>query len=179
MGQVQQAIVLEDVLEELFSFLPKMSFDEDGPEYPVTFGYGDNIELNLFLKNREEQDVYPLVWMLYPNKEEHQKNRLISERTTFIVAVLTNQSMENHERMQLTYGKVLMPLLHNMRLLFRGSNVTTTGHKHEGYEVVKYPNFSETDIRSKTGTIAIWDALKVVVNLEIIQGCIKPVKFFK
>lgn len=177
MGHITKTIIVEDVLEEVMSYLPKMSFSEGGPEYPVTFGYGDEIELNLFLSNREESDVYPLIWMLYPQAEEHLKTRVKLPNVSFILSVTTNQSMENKERMKVTYGRILMPLLFNVRLLFRKSNVISVDSKMEKYKIVKYPNFSETQLRNKTGTIAIWDALKFTLDLDIIENCIKPIKF--
>lgn len=179
MGTISSAIVVENVLDQVIAYLPKMSFDENSQEYPVTFGYGDEIELNGFLANREESDVYPLIWLLYPLNEEHTKTSVKLENASFILAVTTNKSMENKERIKVTYSKILMPLLHNLRQLFRQSNVISIYSKDESLKVVKHPNFSETQLRSKSGTIAIWDALKIVVDLEVIQGCIKPIKFFR
>lgn len=178
MGAIKRTIIIEDILDKVFRFLPRMVFDDNGSDYQVTFGYGDQFELNTFLSNRERSDVYPLIWLLYPQQEEHRKNRVVAKEMTFILAVTTNQSMENFERINLTYKHILMPLLNNMRLLFRQSNVISVGSKHESYKVVKHPNYSETELRDKSGTLSIWDALKVSVDLEFIEGCIKPVKFF-
>jgi hypothetical protein len=172
-----KVIIIEDVLEKVFSYLPKMSFEEGGTEYPVVFGYGDKIELNSFLSNREQSDVYPLIWLLYPLSEEHHKTKANFTDVVFVLAVTTNQSMENKERLILTYGKVLMPLFYNIRMLFRRSNVISVDSKNETYKATKFPNYSEDETRDKSGTIAIWDALQVIVDLEIIQGCIKPIKF--
>ena len=178
MGQLKDFLVAEDVLEEVFSYLPKMQFNQSGEKYPVQFGYGDHLELNLYLKNREESDVYPLIWLLYPLKEEHLKTRIRLPRASFILSVTTNQTMENQERLKLTYGKILMPLFHNIRLSFRQSNVVSVYNKDEMYDIVKFPNYSENSLRDKAGVTAIWDALKFTVDLDIIQGCIKPIKFF-
>lgn len=179
MGHLLEPIISEEVLEEVFSYLPDMSFEEDGTEFPVRFGYGDEVELNVFLKNREVSDVYPLIWMLYPQTEKHLKNSVRLEKATFILSVTTNQSMENSERIKLTYRKILIPLMFNIRLLFRQSNVISVYDKEEKYIVTKHPNFSESTMRDKTGAVAIWDALKITVDLDIIGGCIKPIKFFK
>lgn len=178
MGQLSKAIIVEDVLEKVFSFLPEMSFDDPSETYKVVFGYGDDIELNTFLANREASTVYPLVWMLYPQTEKHLKTKVSLNNVSFILAVQTNNEMENPERIKLTYSKILMPLFHNIRLLFRQSNVISVYDKEEAYNAVKYPNYSETELRDKAGTISIWDALKITVDLDVIQGCIKPIKFF-
>ena len=104
---VKKSIVIEDVFEKVFSYLPEMSFDENQDKYPVVFGYGDEIELNSFLAKREVSSTYPLIWMLYPINEEHNKNRVKCEGLSFI-----------------------------------------------------------------------WDAIKLTIDLELISGCIKPIKFF-
>lgn len=177
MGIVEKAIIIEDVLEEVISYLPKMSFKQGGTKFPVVFGYGDKVDLNAFLANRDSSNVYPLIWLFYPLEEEHGKTKSRFREATFILAVSTNQSMENRERIILTYGKIIMPLFFNIRMLFRRSNVVSVDSKNETYRVFKFPNYSETETRDKSGTIAIWDALQVSVDLEIIQGCIKPIKF--
>lgn len=178
MGKILKAIIVEDVLEEVFSYLPDMAFSSTGEKFPVRFGYGDEKELNVFLANREISDVYPLIWLLYTQKEQHLKTSVKLPEANFILAVTTNQTMEYRERIKLTYGKVLMPLLTNIRLLFNQSNVISIDQKDKQMTVLKYPKFSENELKNKNGTIAIWDALKITVNLDIIQGCIKPIKFF-
>jgi hypothetical protein len=173
-----KTIVIEDVLENIFSYLPDMSFNVNSETYPVTFGYGDKVELNAFLANRDKSTTYPLIWMLYPLDEDHQKTMLVATNVTFVLAVTTNQSMENRERIKLTYGKVLMPLLYNIRTAFKQSNVLTIQSENESFKSIKYPNYSNTESRDESGTIAIWDALRFSVDLEIIDTCIKPIKFF-
>ena len=151
--------------------------DVNSGEFPVTFGYGDELELNVFLANRDKTNPYPLVWMLYPYDEDHQKTRLIADGVTFVLAVETNQSMENHERVKLTFEKILYPLLYNVRLALRQSGIITIGSENESFKGVKHPNFSKTAAREESAVIAIWDALKVSVDLEVTEGCVKPIKF--
>jgi len=177
MPVTKKTIIIEDRLEEIFSYLPTMSFDVSGEKFPVTFGYGDELSLNGYLANREENSVYPLVWMLYPLEENHKKTRLIVDGLELIAAVNTNSSMENKERISLTFGKVLMPLLDNIRFALKSANIATLGDKDENFKVVKYPNYSKTDAREENATIAIWDAIKITVDLEVISTCLNPIKF--
>ena len=168
-----KSIVLENVLEELFSYLPEMSFDNE-VTYPVSFGYGDEIELNLWLSTREENDPYPLIWLLYPFKENHTDTKLEVENVSFILAIETNNTMQNAERIAETFGKVLMPLFFNFRSAFKQANIIST--KKE-YELVKHPNYSKSAAREESGTIAIWDALKVTTSFTVMDTCLREIKF--
>ncbi len=176
MGVVTKPIILEDVLRTVFSYLPDMPYNVGDASYPVVFGSGDEIALNQFLANREETTVYPIIWMLYPGTEDHQRNRLVAENITFILAMENmNISMENEDRINTTFKKVLLPLQYNMRLAILRSNVLSFTDKEESLKTTKYPNYSKTDARTESGTIAIWDALKVVVGLNVTGECIKSI----
>ena len=82
--------------------------------------------------------------------------------------------MQNKERMQETFGKILMPLLFNVREAFKKANIVNINNE---YEVIKYPNYSESDVAQKSGTVVVWDALKVSFSLIIMDTCLRPIKF--
>jgi len=174
MSVATKSIILEDVLEEIFSFLPDMADLSGATTYPVVFGYGDELELNIFLKTREKSNTYPLIWLLYPYAESHTDNDVDVTGANFILAVETNSSMQNKERIKETFTKILMPLFFNMRLAFKRANVISTDHV---YSIVKHPNFSESDTKEKSATIFIWDAIKVTTNFNVRDTCLKAINF--
>ncbi len=175
MGVATKSIVLEDVLDEIFSYLPDMSFDVGGEQFPVRFDYGDEVDLNHFLANRETSTTYPLIWLLYPYSEKHTRTGLEVGALNFIFAVDTNSSMENRERMQETFGKILMPLLFNFRQVLQKAGVININNN---FDVVKHPNYSKTEARDENTVIAIWDALKVTTEgFTVIDTCLKEIKF--
>lgn len=170
----EQKIILENVLEDIFSYLPKMAYSKTEQAFPVVFGCGDEIELNVWLKDRESSNTYPLIWLLYPYVEGHSKTKIELDKIDFILAVDTNSSMQNKERIVETYTKVLMPLYWNMRYALKVANVINTASE---YSVVKHPNYSKSASKEESGTIAIWDALKVTTNFSVIDTCLRPIKF--
>ena len=174
MGVALKSIILEDTLEEMISYMPAMSFDVGGDTFPINFGYGDRLDLNAFLQTREESDTYPLIWLLYPYEEKHTNTKLEVSGATFILAVDTNNSMQNLERIKETFGKVLMPLLFNFRLLFKKANIINTNLE---FDVVKHPNFSDSELRDKTATTVVWDALKVTTDFTVTDTCLKEITF--
>tara|TARA_R110000782_G_scaffold93408_1_gene176919 strand:- start:2553 stop:3131 length:579 start_codon:yes stop_codon:yes gene_type:complete len=177
MPVTKKAIVVEDVLESVFSYIPDISFEIGGDEYPVVFSAGDQIALNTFLKNREQSETYPLIWMLYPFEEDHQKNRLKIDNLVLILAVPTNSTMENEERLKTTFGNVLFPLFDSIKHCLKTANIITYGGADESIQLIKYPNYSESDSKEETFANEIWDALKLTFDIEIIQTCLKPIKF--
>jgi hypothetical protein len=177
MPVTKKSIVVEHVLTDVFSYLPKMSFGNSSENYIVRFGFGDKVELDNFLSNREESNLYPLIWMLYPLDENHKKTSVELKDLTFLLATLTNRSMENKERLLENYGKILLPLLDNIRHCFKSANILTLLDEDNSFKIVKYPNYSYEDSRNEQGTIHIWDAIKLRVDLRIIDACLNPIKF--
>ncbi len=175
MGVATKSIVLEEVLDEIFSYLPDMSFEVGGDTFPIRFDYGDEVSLNHFLANREVSTTYPLIWLLYPYSEKHTRTKLELGALNFIFAVNTNSSMENRERMEQTFGKVLMPLLFNFRQVLQKAGVININNN---FDVVKHPMYSKTDAKEENAVIAIWDALKVTTEgFKVTDTCLKEIKF--
>jgi hypothetical protein len=172
MGVIKQSIKIESVLEDIFAYLPDVTFENGGSEYPVKFGYGDDVELNLFLKSLEGLNQYPLIWFLWPYEYEETKTNVKIEDAVFIIAVDTNNVMQNKERLSETYGKVLMPLFDNFKYVLKNANVTNTENK---YKVTKHPNYGEND--KAIPALTIWDALKIKTSFSINQNCLKAINF--
>ncbi len=170
---VRRTIELEKVLEEMFSFLPNMAGTSGSQLFPIVFGYGDELALNGFLANREKATTYPLIWKL-PVKEVTERHNLQVDNMTLILAVETNQSMENPQRMRETFEKVLMPLLDNVKHVFKTANII---NMEDSFTIEKHPNYSKTDAREENAVISIWDAIKVTFSFEVIDTCLKDIKF--
>jgi len=162
-------IVLEDRLAEIFATLPDIV--NAGGSFGATFGYGDDLELNKFLKARIGEKVHPLIWLVYGNKEQHDKNDkvLISNSTTLIIASKTLDSPLNEQRIKTTYATILNPTLDNVKKALKSSRTTKVLPIGDNvfFDVVKYPNYTSESIQTSAKTIHIWDAIKLTVNLEV------------
>lgn len=169
-----KTLVVEKRLEEIFCYLPEMTSLSGGTNHPVRFGYGDKKELNSFLKNRSLDKVYPLIWLLYPYTENHSNTDVEVTNATFILAMSTNAQMENKERIEKTFGKVLLPLFYNMRYVFQNANILSS---NQNYEVIKHPNYSDSDLKEKNAGAFIWDALSVTCDFTLIATCLRTIKF--
>ena len=176
MGVIKEMIIFEDRLAEMFADLPDMVSLSGNSTHKVTFGYGDGKELNVFLKQKEKGDSpYPLVWLLYPYAELQTNRNMSVGNVSLILAVNTNTSMQNKERIDETYKKLLIPLYNNIVHLFRRSNIVNTDSE---YNVVKHPNYSD-DTSTGEGHFAngVWDAMKVTFSMTVIDTCYKNVNF--
>lgn len=163
-------IVLENVLEDVFNYLPAID------TYKPVFSYGDRKELNAFLKqsHKSNTSIYPLVWLLLPYRETHMKNKLEANEISLILAVQTNSSMQNKQRFKETYEKVLFPLYDNVIYCLTRANILNVAHE---FNVVKHPNYSDETFGDSHAGALIWDALKVSFGITILDTCLKPIKF--
>jgi len=173
MGIVKEIIVIEDRFKEVISFIP--GIEVGGDTFPVTFGYGDPKELNAFLKSKENDEFhpYPLIWLLYPVTEEHRKTEVILNNAQFIIAVDTNSSILNEERLTTSYKEVLFLIYNNFILAMSKSN---TINLKRDVKVTKFPNYSGDEKTSMHFTTDGWDALKVIINCRINNVCLKTIK---
>lgn len=176
MGVVIKPIVLEDILKEVLSYIPSIKSLDGKMDANITFGFGSDKELELFLSNRKSTNVYPIIWLVYPYSETHNITNLTAENLTLIIAVDSNASMENKDRIELTFKKLLIPIFGYLKEVFKKANVITVLGDEEPFKVTKYPNYSKTDAKDETKVSYIWDALKVECGIRIVDTCIKPIK---
>lgn len=166
-------IVIEDRLAEMFSYLPDMQ----GPSANVfkpTFMYGDQKQLLDFLRqNSKGKSKYPLIWLVYPLQERHTRSLVEFSNLTLVLAVETNSTMLNSQRMKETYAKVLIPLFNNIKECFNQANIS---NNPDEYDVVKFPNYSEDGGETNEATF-VWDALKLTFNGTFNSNCLQPIKF--
>ncbi len=173
MAPIKKSISVETVLEELFSYLPGVKGLSGIATYKPTFMYGDQYQLLDFLRQNSGKTVYPLIWLVYPFEEVHERSCLDIENLTLVLAVETNTTMLNKERLAETFGKILMPLLDNIKHTFITSNVISTD---EVFKITKFPNYAE-DNEAVNGSTYVWDALKIRTKVEIKDNCVKPIFF--
>ena len=173
MSVIKEFLVIEDILSQLFAFIPP--FVNKRGEFPVTFKYGDEQELTEFLSNNSnfKGKVYPLIWLVYPYLENHTRTKVESEQLSLILAVQGSASSYSEERMEQTFKTVLFPLCDSIKTIFKQSYVIDTG---DNYEVLKYPNYSVSfGGESEQEEIDRWDALKVSFSAKFNNNCIKPI----
>lgn len=174
---VAKSIILENRLEEAFSYLPTMKYKPtDSVSYSVTFGYGDHKALNAFLKQRNKGSVsvYPLIWLLYPYREVHTRTNMKAEGISLVLAVNTDASMQNKQRIEETFKNVLFPLLDNVTHCLTSANVFNVS---EEIKMVKHPNYSDSEQGEQHAGTFIWDAIKIELDLTVIDGCMRPILF--
>tara|TARA_R110000764_G_C11027156_1_gene384737 strand:- start:2723 stop:3232 length:510 start_codon:yes stop_codon:yes gene_type:complete len=169
MSTVKSFIVVEDRLAEMFDMLPTIK-----DKFKPKFGYGDKKELNAFLKNRKRTSPYPLIWLLYPYKEVHNKRNVSIKNLELVIAVQTNSSMENSERIIKTYKGILIPLLDDINSLFLRANILNVNKE---YEVEKHPNYSDSEEGNSSAGTLIWDAIKLTYDITITDDCLRNIKF--
>ena len=177
MSNTKKTINVEERLAGMFAYLPNSVSISGSTTLKPIFGYGDLKELNAFLKVKHtdrSRTPYPLIWLLYPYGENHTKTDVSIKKLSLILAMQTNASMGNVERMNKTFNKVLLPLLDNIHTLFIRANITSYD---EEFELTKYPNYSDNSGADEHAGIFIWDALKVELDLIITDDCLKNIRF--
>lgn len=170
-------IVVEDQLKAIFDYLPSMSYEVRGSSFKPVFGYGDQMELNEFLKSKESDETrpYPLIWLLYPYKELHKKKVVELNDLVLILATNTNAKLSNSERIETNFKRILIPLYDNVfKVLQRAVTVSLI----EEVEIIKFPNYSgdNRDDDNQAFSTDLWDAMKTVWNLNINESCLKHIK---
>jgi hypothetical protein len=182
MATIKKMILLEDALEAIFRYLPPMKYEPSYTKsFKPTFSYGDKKDLNIFLKlkSKEQQHPYPLIWLEYPFLEIHKENKMEAKEVSLILAVQTNSSMQNNQRLKETYRKVLNPLFDNIRHCLKFANIVNISGE---YKLRKFPNYSDDNSSGESNkTIAIWDAIKITFDIEIVDNvkCLREIKFPK
>ena len=173
MSNVKTTIIVEDRLTEMFDMLPVVPSLSGNSNHKPVFGYGDGKELNAFLKHRKDSP-YPLIWLLYPYVEVHNKRSVYLDKVSFILAAKTNSAMQNPQRIEDMYKPLLIPLFDNIVKLFRRANITNMDNN---YTIVKHPNYSSSPGKTEHAGNIIWDALKVTLSITITDDCLKTIKF--
>ena len=161
--------VVEERLSELFYLIPARTFtDSNGVEHTTPkpkYHFGDAKEANAFINGRKN-DAYPLIYQI-SNTETHTEKGVDTRLELVLAMQNLKVSMYNTERWATSYQNVLMPLLQNVQTALEKSGIIVSNFE---YEVIKHPNYSETEAKDKTAFVDIVDAIVLTVQIKIING---------
>lgn len=165
---------MEDKLEEVFSFLPPLT-SLTGLDFNPYFSHGPEEDLNSFLAQETDNNIYPLIWLLYPYTEKRNNVNVTAPNIRLIFAIENSNDMLNKQRLQGSYKQALYPLFYNTRDLFsKAQNIQIF---ENSYELTKFPNYGDTKAnfyaKQKSKTTTIWDALAVDFGITINKFCHK------
>jgi hypothetical protein len=162
-------IVPEYIMRDIILQMPKLTVFNDGNERSIKFGWGDKLELNRYLV-AEKEDLYPLIWLLIPAKDVHSENGALCNRLcSFIIANTEERSeLYNPQRYEYNFKMVLLPVTEYIIQGIKGSSDTRIAD--DEYEVTKHPNYSEDGSNgSESASIALWDAVRLDIDVEFIK----------
>lgn len=164
---LKKTIVIEDKLSAMFDYLPYIK------TYKPMFKVGDENELLVFFRQSERNSSYPLIWLIQPYEEQHiNRKRVNIKNLSLILAVQTNYDLLNAERMVKTFP-ILYELLDNILDVFTISNTLSFDLS---YNIVKFPNYDHSETLTSEGSVVdIWDAIKLTLDVEINDNCLKPI----
>jgi hypothetical protein len=169
MAVLKKMIIVENKLKFLFSKLPPI-LNSNSISFQPVFKWGDSKELSVFLKTtKKSTSPYPLIWLVSPFAEQHKRTHVLVENMSLVLAVETNKSMLNEQRIEETYTKVLIPLFENIKELFLRSNIVNTSDE---YNITKFYNYSgDSNTGDKNEVTDIWDAMKITFDIQINNNC--------
>ena len=171
-------IVVETLLRDIFSQIPPVSYN--GKEYPVKFHWGNQDDLNLYMKT-ESGNVTPLIWLL------QEKTRHKSTEATRNIRLIIAKSSEHKESRnpivwETEFTEVLDPLCEKVLRCFEMSGLTTI--LNQEYSIYREANYSEyeRDISGKktsTKTIDHWNVIEFIGDILINDNsnCIQTINF--
>jgi len=166
-------IVIEHHIRAIVNTIPEIQINKTLTAKPK-FGWGDELELNRYIKLKKEQS-YPLIWLL-PDTDRYEgwDGRKAVRPCTFIIATREiRKELFNDQRYLKSFDVVLNPLTDYLVHGLQTSNISD--RMDDGWSVSKHPNYSaESD---KDGTIDIWDAIKLEISVRFFGTikCLNPI----
>lgn len=164
--------LIEDKIEEVLGFLTPLQ-NNDNVEFNPYFSSGPEEDINVFLATEQAVNIYPLIWLAYPYKEQRNSINVTAENLRLIIAIENNNEMLNKLRLEGSYKKALYPLFYNIRDLFEKARNFEVIDK--AYTLTKHPNYGMTKSnfhqQQKSQTTTIWDALTVDFGLVVNKFC--------
>mgnify|MGYP003650608321 CR=1 FL=1 len=158
-------IVFEDGIQELVEQIPAI----DG--FTPSFHWGSQDELNRYIALKEQP--YPLVWLVSGNETHSTKDGEITRDCRFIVAVRELEHDQlNDYRLKKSFLNFLDPLA--ARVVEGLQKLSITSLPDESFRIQKYPNYSES---GENKTIDLWDAITIDCKVQMIDNCIKQIKW--
>lgn len=167
-------MIPEERLTELFDTLPEIYISGKG--WKPRFDFGDEIDLENFLnqKRKEKSNPYPLVWLQTPFRtKEMMGGNLELYDLNFVIATLSSASKSNRERLHITFGPVLIPLLGYFKAalyqsgftqIIRGGEIGRTNHFNYGKD-------------NESVDSDIWDAIQVNIDISMDRNCLRQINY--
>ena len=166
-------IVVEHRLRDIVSQIPGIDLNKDYLGVKPKFGWGDKKELNRYLQLKKEGS-YPLVWLL-PSPENHiDSGQAVKKDCNLIIATLEKDiSLFNDQRYLKSYDLILNPLTDYLVQGLRSSSISSI--IGDEWSVFRHPNYSEESKGDESGTIDLWDAIRLDCTVEINNHCLKQI----
>ena len=139
---------------------------------PLRFGFGTEKELNIWIA--QNQNRYPLAWLVYPVTELHNNNAQSFydyPNAKLIFAVNSTSDALVQIRLQTTRF-VLDQIIEKLERLMRSSHLKKfiAINKITNINQKFYPNYS-VNKQKDGGTIDIWDAITYECDLRLTSNC--------
>lgn len=164
-------IVVEERLRDLFDLIPEIQI-KTGVSKKPSFSWGDKVELNRYL-DKYKSSSYPLIWLLPSEDTFNHSSNLTDRNIVLILATLeTRDELFNAQRFAGSYSQVLNPLTNYIIQAFESSNITRI--TSTDIKILKEPNYSDN---GKHGAIDKWDAVRISLDVEFNNSCLKPIKW--
>lgn len=159
---------------ELFDTLPSMAIS--GYDFKPMFDFGSEVDLNRFLdsKRKEGGNTYPLVWLQTPFRtKEFQGGRMELYNLNLVLATLSSAEKSNRERLDITFGATLIPLLDNVKTALSQSGFTTIIRNVE-FDRTNHFNFGQNGEATFTD---IWDAIQIGIDISMTDNCLQEINY--
>lgn len=172
-------IIIEDRLQELFETLPTIpSGDPDQPTAQPQFGFGTEKQLLVFLQDFEKQSVYPypILWYETPRRSTGPKQIRTVSGATFIIATPTKEGWSNKQRLKSTVAQRIEPVAELMFKALRKSGFTRIIGQNTSYEDELFLNYGNPD-QSENKVPYIWDAMRITLDLEVTDKCLRTFNY--
>ena len=167
-------IVAEHNIRSIIDTIPSIRINDELTTKP-NFHWGDDKELARYLEI-EADNAYPLIWLL-PSQDEYEYfGKEVNKKCDFIIATReANVNLLNDQRFINSFDTVLNPLCDR---LIHGLKVSTISDIEQDWKISKFPNYSKAD---KNGTIDLWDALKLTINVKFTNtnNCLLKIDYGK
>jgi len=170
-------IVPEYKLRDIISQMPSIDYGGDIGVYDIQFGWGSKKSLNKYL-DKKGDDSYPLIWLLNPSKKTYKDQSSLVERDcSLIIATLeTRKDMDDEERFDAAFKIVLNPIADLIIQGVRSANTTMFLNDNK-QDVFDFPDYSDESSGSTSGTIALWDAIRLDCRIEFNNSCLNDIKW--
>lgn len=172
-------ILVESRLKELFQTLPNVT-DIDSVGHKPKFDFGTEEDLFVFINDNDDAgtNTYPLVWVQTPFTTDGKEPRL-NCKLKLIIAVNSNSTLTNTERLEISFETILVPLLENIIRAFNRCGFIVMRNRDKE----KRTNFFNYGVKQKgeDGTVSqttdIWDAIRFECEIEINDCPLREINY--